>query len=132
MSLLSIFDTVSAAEKGATLHLVHPITKEPVYADGDKQKKPLTITLKGLDSVEFEREIQRRARQNKNKKDDIYLEQAKLEAAQTYARLTIGWENIPEFPEFSFENAVKLYLNYKDIRVQVGDFIVDKSNFIKA
>lgn len=135
-NILSMFDTAGAAEQGADLHLLHPATKEPVYVDGDKQKKPLIIKLKGTDSYEFEREMARRARMNKGKKGDADLEQAKREAAETYAKLTIGWLNMPDENgkelEFSFENAVKVYMNFKDIRVQVSEFITDKANFIKG
>lgn len=130
----SIFDTVGAAEKGADLHLLHPVTLEPVFADGDKQKKPIIITLKGMESDDFARELQRRQRQNKGKKD-LDLDETRRQAAETYAKLTLGWQNIEEDGkplEFTKENAVKVFLKYRDIMRQVGDFIADKSNFIKS
>lgn len=136
-NVLSIFDTQKAAEQAAELHLRHPVTGEPTYADGDKKKKPLIINLKGIDSGDFEKDLQRRIRKNKGKgKDSQDLEEAKLAACETYANLTTGWQNIPgddgKDLEFSFESAVKLYMKYKDIRVQISDFIADKSNFIKG
>lgn len=135
-NILSIFDTAGAAEQGADLHLLHPATKEPVYLDGDKQKKPIIIKLKGTDSHEFERYIAKKQRMAKAKKGDADLEQLKRETAEMLAALTIGWVNMPDDSgkemDFSFENAVKLYLGFKDIRVQVSDFIADKANFIKG
>lgn len=131
----SVFDTVAQANKGAKLHLTVPGTKEPAYAD-DKEKKPLTITLLGTDSDVFTKEQQAKLRKMRieNKKgkkaDDVDLEKNIKEACETYAKLTVGWENMPS--DFSYENAVELYTKYKDIRVQVGDFIAEQANFIQS
>jgi hypothetical protein len=127
---LSVFDTEASAEAGSTLQLVHPKTGEKVFAD-DAEKKPLNITVKGMDSKEFESAILKQNRLNKGKKDEeIDPEKIKLRTCELYAKMTIGWENLGV--AFSYDEAVKLYMKHKDIRVQVGNFIGDKRNFIKS
>jgi hypothetical protein len=136
MSLLSIFDTESASNAGAELTLLHPVTKEPVEFKG----KPITIRLLGPDSDVYTKHIQskaREARRNaaKGKKEaDLDFEKLKREASELYAAMTIGWDNMPgddgKQLEFSRDAAVKLYITYKDIRTQVGDFIGSSENFI--
>lgn len=138
---LNLFDTVTASNAGAELHLLHPVTKLPTYAD-EKETKPLIIGLLGSDSDVYTKELQKKARQHrrntaKAKSDDIDFDKATLESCEFYARLTTKFENIPSGDgkkdlEFTFENAVNLYMKYKDIRVQVGDFIAEQANFIKG
>ena len=126
-NLLSIFDTESQSEKGAVLHLRHPSSGELMFAD-EEEKKPLLITLKGSSSTTFDKELERRKRTNKNK--TLNADEIKLQTCEVYAKLTIGWSNIGV--DFSFDEAVNLYMTYKDIREQVGDFIGKKSNFIQG
>ena len=130
---LSVFDTVSQANSGAVLHLTVPGSGVPAYLDeGVKNpKKPLTITL-----LTKYVQVKARARRKSNKKDDIDIEQSIQDACELYAKLTVGWENIPDKEgnamPFTFENAVNLYKSFKDIRVQVGNFIAEQENFIKS
>ncbi len=134
---LNIFDTTTPAENGADLHLKHPLTGEAVYAD-DKNKKPVAIKLKGTDSDEYKKIIQRIVRNNKAKNKDSGepdFDELKQAAAETYAKMTISWENISvngKPLDFSYDNAVKLYLGYAEITKQVGDFMADRTNFIKS
>lgn len=137
MTNLSIFDTQSAAELGAKMELKHPVTGETAYYN-DNEKKPITIKLRGTDSGEYEKELQKIARQQKGKKsNDVDIEQAKRQSCEIYAKLTLGWENMPKAEgegtqEFSKDAAFELYMKFKDIRVQVGNFITEKANFIKS
>lgn len=140
MSLnLSVFDTVTQSTEGAWLHLTVPGSRDFAYLDGhlDKPKKPLRIQLKGADSDTFAKELQRinkKSRKTGNKEKN--LEEIAREWSELYAKMTISWENMPSEDgkplECNFENALKVYLNYKDIRVQVGDFIANQENFIKT
>ena len=136
---LSVFDTVSAANEGADLHLLIPGTKEPAYADKE-EKKPLIISLLGYDSDAYTKELQKKAKQHrrntaKNKQDDIDIDKVVRETCELYAKLTTGFKNIPgeDGKELActFDNAFKLYMDYKDIRVQVGEFISEQANFTK-
>lgn len=125
MNILKQFDTVSASEEGAWLHLCSPSTDEKVYLD-DKQKKPFRIKLKGCDSdvwVAFQRKAM------KGKKDDRSKEDIDLGDSKLFAKLTIEWNAPPELGECNFENALKLYLSYKDIRMQALRFVMAQENF---
>jgi hypothetical protein len=100
-------------------------TEEKLYFDDDK-KKPVRIKVMGPDSdpwTAFARKHQNQSKMKSN--DDVELEEAKL-----YAKMTIAWENIPkEAGECTHENALKLYKKYKGVRVQITQFVVDRSNF---
>lgn len=150
---LNVFDTVSAANKGAVLHLRLPVTNELAYADEEKTK-PVTITLQGTDSDAYSKIIEfnankrnketalkarEKARAGKfNHIDDeaelINLEEQQQAACEMYAKLTTGFENISldgKKPlECTVENARNLYMSHKGIRTQVDAFIADQANFI--
>ena len=136
---LNVFDTVSASNQGAELHLLHPASKLPTYADKE-ETKPLIINLLGVDSDIYTKDLQKKAKQYrrnaaKNKVDDVDFDKQVRDAAELYAKLTTGFQNIPDDGkkelEFTFDAAFQLYMKYKDIRVQVGDFIAEQANFIK-
>lgn len=131
MNVLQQFDTVSASEEGAWLHLTIPGSDEKAYLDED-QKKPLRIKLKGPDSdtwTAFQRKAMR-AKQN-----DKSVEETTNEDAKLFSRMTVAWENIPDDSgkdlEFTTENAIKIYRKYKDIRIQALRFVMDQANFTK-
>ena len=132
-NILNMFDTEKSSEDGAWLHLTVPGTDEKAYADGDKQKKPMRIKLKGPDSNHWT-SFQRKALKTDNKSkshDDTVTEDSKL-----FAKMSLEFDNIPNNDgsgklEFSFENAMKLYMNYKDIRMQALRFVMSQENFIK-
>jgi len=133
----NVFNSEKAASEGATLHLLHPVTGEKCYLDGDKQKKPCEIILMGTDCDVYltyqQKELNKRV---KNKHDDtIDFKKSIRDSADVYAKMTKGWSNIwhdGKELEFSYQNAVLLYMTYKEIRVQVKDFIEQKENFIKG
>jgi hypothetical protein len=133
-NLLQMFDTVSSSEKGAWLHLTIPGSQEKAYTDGKKQKKPMRIMLKGPDSDEWTA-FQRKAMKTQGGEskwlkshEDTILEDSKL-----FAKMTIAFDNIPNADggvlAFTFESAVKLYMNYKDIRIQALRFVMSQENF---
>lgn len=134
---LNVFDTVAQANTGAELHLLVPGSKAPAYLDKE-ETKPLIISLLGSDSDVYTKEIQKKAkemRRKTNKANDLDLDKNIREACDLYARLTVGFKNIPSSDKkdlvISYDNAFNLYMQYKDIRVQVGDFISEQANFIK-
>lgn len=131
MNVLQQFDTVSASEEGAWLHLTIPGSDEKAYLD-EAQEKPLRIKLKGPDSdtwTAFQRKAMR-AKQNDKSVDETTNEDAKL-----FSKMTVSWENIPDDNgdelEFTAENAIKIYRKYKDIRIQALRFVMDQANFTK-
>lgn len=132
-NILKMFDTVSSSEEGSWLHLNVPGTEEKAYADGDKQKKPLRIKLKGPDSdawTVFQRKAMKSQGKEKSHEDTI------LEDSKLFAKMTLAFENIPsdsgQSLELTQENAIKLYMNYKDIRIQALRFVMDASHFTKV
>ena len=140
---LSVFDTETAANEGAKLHLLNPKTGLPAYADA-KETKPVTITVVGTDGDVFTKEQQKQAKvlarkqkQKGDKAEDFDFDEEKKRTCDLYARMTKSWENIT-LPgdkgqsECTYENAYKLYMSFKDIRLQVSGFMADKANFIKG
>lgn len=127
-NILKQFDTVSASEEGAWLHLCAPGTDEKVYTD-KARKNPLRIKLKGPDCDAWT-SFQRKAMKGGGKKDDRSPEDVALEDSKLFAKMTIAWENMPaEVGECNYEAAIKLYLNYKDIRMQALRFVMSQENF---
>lgn len=129
MNVLKQFDTVAASEEGAWLHLCAPGTDEKVYVD-DKQKQPLRVKLKGPD-CDVWTAFQRKAMKSQgSKKDDRSPEDIALEDSKLFAKMTTSWENMPEdVGACTYENAIKLYMSYKDIRMQALRFVMNQENF---
>lgn len=141
---LKHFDSVSQANEGAELHLTNPLTGELAYI-GDDESMPVKIRLLGYDSDIAAKEVQRKAkiqakelRRKSNK--DVDIDKMTRESCELYARLTVELINVPSEEstekkfvprKTTFEECVKLYMDYKEIRKQVGDFIADNTNFIK-
>lgn len=139
MSFLQMFDTESASNKGAVLTLLNPATKEPALF----KSKPITIRLLGPDSDLYTKHIQaksKEARRNaaKGKKEsELDFEKLKREASELYASMVISWDNMPAEDgkstlDFSKDAAMKIFMSYKDIRIQVGNFIGEQENFIEG
>lgn len=131
-NILKMFDTVAASEEGAWLHLNVPASEEKAYLDGSKRKKPLRLKLQGPDSnvwVSFIRKASRAGAKSES------IEDTDLHDAKLLAKMTLGWENIPDNEgkelAFSYEAAVKLYRDYKDLRVQALKHIGNQEAFIK-
>lgn len=123
---LTALDVKAASEKGAVLHLKHPMTGEKLF-DGDE---PVTVTVIGRDSPSVRSamlDIERR----KAKGEDITKEDEGLELL---AVVTLGWSGI-EFDgkalEYSKSNARKLYSDPRTdwIGEQVGPFALNRRNF---
>lgn len=130
MSILDQFDTVTASEEGAWLHICHQGTDDKVYLD-KAQKKPLRIKLKGPDS-EVWIAFQRKAMRKSDKEEERSPAEIAEEDADLFAKMTIEWENMPDdVGECNQKNAKALYLKYKDIRIQVLGFVHSRENFTK-
>ena len=139
------FDLRSAAEKGAWLQLVDPVSGEDLGDKDDEGKmiQPCRIRVRGADSMAYEEAVARtvamRSKKTPPKKGRVSANQL-LEAAgenegiqaEELAAITLGWENIQwqgeDFPH-SHENAVKLYSEHRWIREQVIEFFGDRSSF---
>lgn len=141
-NILKMFDTVSSSEEGSWLHLCVPGSDEKAYADGDKQKKPLRIKLKGPDSDVFaviarKGKFESDKRQAKFQKTGMVekpktVAESALEDAELAAKMTMGFENIPEGKPDDVNSMIAMYLEYKNLREQAIDFAVSRANFTKA
>ena len=129
---LSKIDLVKAASVAKKLHLRHPVTKELLYGDAEKQK-PLTISLLGAKSAEF------RAAINETIGQPVQtLDEAERRNSKNLSVITVGWENIgwgndadgkPKELKFTRQNAEMLYLERPWIREQVDAFASEQRNF---
>ena len=127
---LANLDTKAAAERGADLHLEHPVSGEPLYTDDGK---PLTIRLLGNDSREFKAGLSELAETRAGKKRTS-IAAAEANGIELLTRVTVGWSNIVyngEALKFSPENARMLYRERPWIMEQVDAFVANRANFLK-
>ena len=135
------FDLRTAAEKGAWMQLVHPVTGDEL---GVKENAPSKIMILGADSVNYEQAVARtvafRSREQAPKKGSVTEKQI-LDAAdknaefqaEELAAITLDWTNIEwngESLKFDHDNAVMLYREHKWVRDQVIDFFADRTNYL--
>ena len=149
---LGIFDATARSEKGDTLHLLHPITGEPVYnrkpdaPEGDKGT-PVTISMYGKDSnlhLDLLQENVRRAvkagKVKKGKKvdaEEFDIRESIEEVSEKHARMIFAWTGFEENGQAiqpTFENIKNILIKYKDVRTQVIEFFENKDgeNFIEG
>ena len=131
---LSMFDTVSACNKGVRVELLTPTG----------ENSGIFISVLGRDSDVY-KTYEREQRDYMNRKiviarkrgQDLRLDTAEMseeKEIELLARLTTGWENMPSFDgngllDFSKENAALLYVKYPAIRRQMDDASGDMQNF---
>jgi len=130
---ISSLDVVKAANDGANVELVHPVSGEGLG---------IRVRVIGKDSDEFRRliaaqsrrRVQRMAKQGRGVKAPDQ-EEIEHENVDLLAASTLGWEGMvyegKELP-FTRENAVMVYSKYPWVREQVDVAIGDRSLFIKA
>ena len=134
---LSALDTKAVANQGAQLHLKGPDGTPLFQGEGD-QKKPITLTLIGKDSDEFQmasNALANRRIQDAQRKKTALIEEIERDAIRVLASCTKAWDGIVldgEELAHSFENVVKLYTRFPWIREQVDEFIAERANFLKA
>lgn len=121
----------TGAEKGATLHVRHPATDEPMH---DEDGEAMTFTLRGVDSGAFKRAIADAAGEEvrgKKKPSVLDLDKAERRTAKALAACVIAiggkWEYDGE--PVTVENVEKLFLECPWLRLQVDEFIGERANF---
>lgn len=134
-----MFDLKTLALADTTeLHLVHPVTGDPLFADGDEQKQPLTVTLYGTASKQYRnhtagmqnRHLKRQARKENVTADLLRDETIGLAVACTAKvceYLTLNGEKI--------ETTAQIRSLYSDARFgwlleQVQEAVGDVENFL--
>jgi len=146
---MDFFDTVSASENGAFVHLTNMRTQASAYVTGkdgkEDETKPIRIKVLGPDSAEFRTKARKRAgkmiKQRAGKMDFGKMTEAQVLSVITDGEdsklhdaidATVGWENINldgKPAEFSAENVEKLYRKYPAITAEVNEFIENRANF---
>jgi len=146
---MDCFDSVSASEAGAWLHLTNLRTDAPAYVtdkDGASDlSKPMRINLIGMDAPAFKVKARKRAtsvlKRRGGKMDFGKMTEAQLGAVidegmdgriSDAVDATIGWENLSldgKPADFSTENAETIYRKYPSILDEVTEFLKDRANF---
>ena len=128
---LASLDLTAAADRGADMHLEHPVSGAPLLTDAGE---PITIRLLGNDSREFRAAIGELAEKQAGKRRQS-LDAAEAHSCELLARLTTGWHGLVfngETLSFTRENAARLYRERPWIREQADRFIGDRGNFFKG
>lgn len=130
MDLLQL-DSVSVANEGSELTVLHPATQE---------ETDIKIILRGADSDEYRSNTRRRVEQmQRNAKlknqPDMDVKDLEDKHIELLAGLTLSWtgvqkgeEDVPCTPE----NVKDIYTNWPWIKEQVNKFVEDRANFIKG
>jgi hypothetical protein len=146
---MDCFDSVSAAEAGAWLHLTNLRTDAPAYVTGKDgtpdMTKPMRIKLIGMDAPAAKAKERKRTtsilKRRGGKMDFAKMTEAQLGAlvdegqegiVQAAVDQTIGWENLSldgKPVEFSEEAAFAIYRKYPSILDEVTEFLKDRANF---
>jgi len=146
---MDCFDSVSAAEHGAWLHLTNLRTDAPAYVTDENgvpnPTKPMRINLIGMDASASKAKARKRAtdilKRRGGKMDFAKMSPAQIGAVidegqegivQAAVDQTIGWENLSldgKPVEFSEDAAFAIYRKYPSILDEVTEFLKDRANF---
>jgi hypothetical protein len=138
---LSKLDTSRLADEGVKLHLLHPTTKQPLYADEKTEKKPMTITVLGADGERYSdlrREIidERIAKvQDQRKPERMDSSTIENAAIEHLVSITVGFDNLVldgKPLEYSKANTRLLFKRLRWVREQVEAFSGNRANFLPA
>lgn len=136
---LNTLDPTAGSNQGFELHLKHPDTMEPLYADNDP-RKPVTITVLGANSDKYKeitdgiksRSTVRamKARGNVEKMGDVAV--MERENLLRLARTTLGWKNlaIDGREECNEANCLYLYERLEWVRDQAIAAQEEIGNFL--
>lgn len=123
------------ANQSANLEILHPITNEFLL---DKDNEKVTISLLGADSTAMRNAMSARAKKqlnNKKPQQITTIDDAERMSAELLAEVIVGWNGIEEndqYIECNKENAIYILTKYSWLRLQVDQFVSDRSNFFKA
>jgi|TARA_R100000084_G_C4651537_1_gene150036 hypothetical protein len=129
--LTNVFDLETGADKGAFLHLEHPVTGEKLYTEDGKA---IGIDAVGVDSAQYRRKVSQMANRKMGKRQkNPTLEKAEQEGAELLAACVVRCHNL-KFgdDEMTPKNAEQFLLKYRSIREQLDEFVGDRRNFFNA
>lgn len=132
------FDLSNLALKDTTtLHLLHPVTQDKLYAD-DEEKKPVTIELYGTSSKQYRnatnamqnRQLARQRKKESIKADELREEAVKLLVACSASATNLAIDGEEVGNEASFR---KLYSDprFSWVKDQVDEALGDVSRFLE-
>lgn len=134
-----LIGTREKANKGAFLHLKHPVTGAKLYdtlPDGKPDtSKPVGITYLGTDSDVFTQIQHDRLNERLNRKDDeeeVTSESIKTKKHETLAELATGWKNITVggVAKFSKAALINLFDQEPWVVEQSDAHIGNRANFL--
>jgi hypothetical protein len=129
---LSNLDTVAAASEGAVMPLLHPVSRAPLKTD---DKKPITLTLLGYDSIQFQdfERIKINRRLNGEDAPERSAEAHEADKLETLSLCVKSWQNIivdGKALECTAENVRMVLKRFPWIREQVDLFVGNRANFL--
>ena len=127
---LAKLDLTEHANNGATLEVLHPISGEILL---DKNKNPVTIELLGSDSTQMRNAMSSRAKKQMSSKKQAQI--TTIDDAELLAAVVKNWSGIEENgTELACtpENVMHILTKYSWLRLQVDQFVSERSNFFKA
>lgn len=125
----STIDLAANAERGADIHIEHPVTEEPLYTDDGQ---PITLRVLGQDSREFRAAVTALA--DKAGKGRQSLERTEALAIDLLSRVVVKWHGITwegKALDCTPENVRMFLTKFPPIRRQIDSFIADRANFTK-
>mgnify|MGYP003462676163 FL=1 len=132
---LAKLDMTEHANNSATLEVLHPITGEFLT---DNAGNVVTIDLLGSDSTKMRNAMSARARKQlaqKKPNQITTIDDAERASAELLAEVVTGWHGVEENStvlECTKDNVVYILTKYSWLRLQVDQFVSDRSNFFKA
>mgnify|MGYP003620955818 FL=1 len=132
---LAKLDLTEHANNGAVMDVLHPISGELLKDSG---KNNVTITLLGSDSTQMRDAMSNRAKQqlaSKKPNQITTIDEAEQASAELLASVVVSWSGIEENGqpiECIHRNVVATLKKYSWLRLQIDQFVSDRSNFFKA
>lgn len=125
---LSTINLEQSAEKGAFLHLEHPVTGEKLYTEDEK---PIGFDVVGTDSSRYRRKISELANRKMGKRQkQVTLEKAEQEGAELLSACIIKCHNVViDGEQVKPEALENMLVKHRWIREQVDEFVGDRRNF---
>lgn len=125
---LSQINLEESAEKGAFLHLEHPVTGEKLYTDDGKE---VGFDVVGSDSSRFRRKFSELANRHMGKRQkQTTLEKNEQEGAELLSACVIKCHNVTLNGEaVTTSNVEHLLMSQRWVREQLDEFVGDRRNF---
>jgi len=126
--LNSVFDLESSADKGAFLHLEHPVTGEKLYTEDGKA---IGMDAVGVDSTQYRRKLSTIANRKMGKRQkNPTLEKSEQESAEILSACVIKCHNMKfDGEDVTPKNVEQFLLKYRAIKEQLDEFVGDRRNF---